>query len=76
MASETEQKESKVTVTYWAGNGRAEQVRLLLAAAGVKFENRFLTKPEELAELRKAGYVSSVSYPICPCMRLSGTLCI
>ena len=58
-----EQKdESNVGVTYWAGRGKAEQSRLLLAAAGVKFKNNFISKPEDLKELRASGYVYNTIY--------------
>eukprot|EP00486_Rosalina_sp_Unknown_P007405 CAMPEP_0201575056 /NCGR_PEP_ID=MMETSP0190_2-20130828/19992_1 /ASSEMBLY_ACC=CAM_ASM_000263 /TAXON_ID=37353 /ORGANISM="Rosalina sp." /LENGTH=54 /DNA_ID=CAMNT_0048004187 /DNA_START=75 /DNA_END=236 /DNA_ORIENTATION=+ len=50
-----EAKQAEVTVTYWAGRGKAEQSRLLLAAAGVKFQNKFVSKAEDLAEIRKSG---------------------
>ena len=55
-----EQKESQLTVTYWAGRGKAEHSRLLLAAAGVKFTNKFISKAEELEEIRKSGCVLDI----------------
>eukprot|EP00286_Rhodomonas_abbreviata_P005171 CAMPEP_0181329056 /NCGR_PEP_ID=MMETSP1101-20121128/23093_1 /TAXON_ID=46948 /ORGANISM="Rhodomonas abbreviata, Strain Caron Lab Isolate" /LENGTH=222 /DNA_ID=CAMNT_0023438081 /DNA_START=41 /DNA_END=709 /DNA_ORIENTATION=- len=40
-----------VKVTYWAGRGRAEPLRCILAAAGIRFENNFLQNRAELLEL-------------------------
>eukprot|EP00484_Ammonia_sp_Unknown_P029290 CAMPEP_0197029762 /NCGR_PEP_ID=MMETSP1384-20130603/9150_1 /TAXON_ID=29189 /ORGANISM="Ammonia sp." /LENGTH=229 /DNA_ID=CAMNT_0042458993 /DNA_START=46 /DNA_END=735 /DNA_ORIENTATION=- len=64
MADEQKKDETVVTVTYWAGRGRAEPTRLLLAAAGVKFNNVFLTLPKEIADLRASGKLAYDQLPL------------
>ena len=57
----------KVRVTYWAGRGKCEPLRCILAAGNVKFENRFFTAAtgkQELAKLRAAGLLSYDQVPL------------
>jgi len=61
-----------VTVTYWAGRGRCEPLRCILAAGGVSFQQRFLTAAtgkEELAKLRAAG---TLAYDQVPLVQIDG----
>ena len=56
-----------VRVTYWGGRGRCEPLRCILAAAGVKFEQRFFdadTGKAELTELRKKGELAYDQVPL------------
>lgn len=39
-------------VTYWAGRGKAEPLRCILAVAGVEFTNVFLEKKADIEKLR------------------------
>ena len=66
MAAEQKQEEPTVSVTYWAGRGQAEPSRLLLAAAGVDFENKFLSKKEEFDALKESGYAQVSTFNIHP----------
>jgi len=56
--------EDFVTVTYWAGRGRCEPLRVLLAAAGVEFKNVFLRKKEDMEALLKAGKLAYGQVPL------------
>jgi hypothetical protein len=51
-------------VTYWRGRGRVEPLRCILAAAGVEFENVFLTRKEDLQELRASGKLEYDQVPL------------
>eukprot|EP00929_Paragymnodinium_shiwhaense_P064824 TRINITY_DN32524_c0_g1_i1.p1 TRINITY_DN32524_c0_g1~~TRINITY_DN32524_c0_g1_i1.p1 ORF type:complete len:226 (-),score=47.92 TRINITY_DN32524_c0_g1_i1:139-816(-) len=42
-------------VTYWAGRGRCEPLRCVIAAGGGKIDHVFLSKPAEMASLRSQG---------------------
>eukprot|EP01083_Nonionella_stella_P212770 768008_1 len=59
-----EQKDQQVKVTYWAGRGRAEPSRLLLAAAGVKFENNFMESKQQFDDLKKTGKLAYNQLPL------------
>ncbi|XP_027571286.1 glutathione S-transferase-like [Pipra filicauda] len=45
----------KPKLHYFNGRGRMEQIRWLLAAAGVEFEESFLEKKDDLTKLQKDG---------------------
>jgi len=56
-------------VHYWAGRGRAEPIRLLLAAGGVEFENVYLHNPDDIAALRSA---NKLRYQQIPMVEMEG----
>ena len=61
-----------VRVTYWAGRGKCEPLRCILAAAGVTFQQTFLdaaTGKQELAKLRAAG---TLAYDQVPLVEIDG----
>ena len=46
---------SKAVLTYFNGRGRAEIVRLTMAATGVEFESKFLETNQEFEDLKTQG---------------------
>ncbi|XP_060090989.1 glutathione S-transferase-like [Heteronotia binoei] len=46
---------SKPKLHYFKGRGRMESIRWLLAAAGVEYEEQFITVKEDLEKLKKGG---------------------
>ena len=62
-----------VTLTYWAGRGKAEIIRLTLAAVGVTFKHQipgltkediFLNDPSHFVHLRSSGYLVANQVPL------------
>eukprot|EP00966_Prymnesium_polylepis_P213377 4941807-Prymnesium_polylepis.1 len=56
-----------VRVTYWAGRGRCEPLRCILAAGGLEFTQRFLTEAtgkQQLATLRASGMLQYDQVPL------------
>mmetsp|Transcript_8958 Transcript_8958/g.24983 ORF Transcript_8958/g.24983 Transcript_8958/m.24983 type:complete len:222 (-) Transcript_8958:35-700(-) len=53
-----------VSVTYFAGRGRAEFNRNILAAAGVKFENISVREKKDLVALRESGVLTYGQIPV------------
>lgn len=49
---------------YFNARGRMESIRWLLAAAGVEFEEQFLTSPEDLEKLRNDGSLMFQQVPM------------
>eukprot|EP01084_Bolivina_argentea_P217331 369012_1 len=62
-------KDSAVTVTYWAGRGLCEPIRLLLAGIGVKFENIFMQNKKEFDDLRAS---KKLAYNQLPLVQMDG----
>ena len=61
-----------IRVTYWAGRGKCEPLRCILAAAGVRFEERDFdaeTGKAALAELRASG---DLAYDQVPLVEIDG----
>ncbi|XP_063089179.1 glutathione S-transferase A isoform X2 [Cavia porcellus] len=54
----------KPVLHYFDGRGRMESIRWLLAAAGVEFEEKFITCPEDLEKLRKDGVLMFQQVPM------------
>ncbi|XP_052469785.1 glutathione S-transferase 3 [Carassius gibelio] len=54
----------KVVLHYFNGRGKMESIRWLLAAAGVQFEEVFLTKREEYEKLLKDGALMFQQVPL------------
>ncbi|XP_022081685.1 uncharacterized protein LOC110974392 [Acanthaster planci] len=55
---------TKAKLTYFRGRGRGELVRLTLAAAGVEFEDYFLTEPQQIKKLRDDGDLLFMQVPL------------
>lgn len=55
---------SKPVVTYWAGRGRCEPLRCLLAAGGAEFESRFLTCKADMRALLDTGKLAFEQVPL------------
>ena len=53
-----------ITVTYWAGRGRCEPIRVLLAASGVDFKCKFLRDAADIESLRDAGKLAYGQVPL------------
>ena len=56
-----------VRVTYWAGRGRCEPLRCILAAGGLDFTQRFFTEAtgkQQLATLRASGMLQYDQVPL------------
>ena len=58
-----------VTVTYWAGRGLCEPIRLLLAGIGIKFENIFIQSKEQFDALKAS---SKLAYGQLPLVEMDG----
>lgn len=56
---------SKAVLTYWRGRGRAEIIRLTMAATGVEWESVHMTQPEEFDALKAAGKLMFGQAPLC-----------
>ncbi|XP_045399702.1 glutathione S-transferase A1-like [Lemur catta] len=54
----------KVKLHYFDGRGRMESIRWLLAAAGVEFEEKYITSPEDLDKLRDDGRLMFQQVPM------------
>ncbi|XP_063089177.1 glutathione S-transferase A [Cavia porcellus] len=54
----------KPVLHYFDGRGRMESTRWLLAAAGIEFEEKFVTCPEDLEKLRKDGVLMFQQVPM------------
>uniref|UniRef100_A0A8C8ZWW2 glutathione transferase n=1 Tax=Prolemur simus TaxID=1328070 RepID=A0A8C8ZWW2_PROSS len=54
----------KVKLHYFNGRGRMESIRWLLAAAGVEFEEKYITSPEDLDKLRNDGRLMFQQVPM------------
>ena len=65
-------KPTNVTITYWKGRGRAEAIRLMLAAAEIEFTHavpgyddiQHLEQPHHLQSLRDDGYLTAGQVPL------------
>ncbi|XP_038044112.1 glutathione S-transferase A4-like [Patiria miniata] len=55
---------SKTKLVYFKGRGKGELIRLTLAAAGVEFDDVFLTEPEQLEKLREDGDLLFMQVPL------------
>ena len=64
-----------VRVTYWAGRGRCEPLRCILAAAGVLVEQRFLDKSSGKAQLARLREEGVLAYDQVPLVEIDG-LCL
>ena len=60
------------TVTYWAGRGKCEPLRCVLAAAGVCFTNKFLTLETGKAELQALRAAGTLAYDQVPLVQIDG----
>lgn len=60
------------TVTYWAGRGRAEPLRNLLAAGGLPFENVCLTEANGVAQLADMRASGKLAYDRLPLVEIAG----
>ena len=60
------------TVTYWAGRGKCEPLRCVLAAAGVCFTNHFLTQETGKAELQALRANGRLAYDQVPLVQIDG----
>ncbi|XP_072018845.1 glutathione S-transferase A4-like isoform X3 [Amphiura filiformis] len=54
----------EVKLTYFAGRGRAESIRLLMAAAGLKWTEEHLNDPDRVAQIRNEGLVMFGQFPL------------
>jgi len=55
----------KPQLTYWKGRGRAEFIRLMLAAADIDFEEKqYLDKPEDIEKLKNEGLLQFNQVPL------------
>ena len=66
--SETETS-SRPRITYWAGRGRAEPLRCILAAANVTFDNVFLENKQDLQVLVEN---NKLAYDQVPLVQIDG----
>ena len=57
-------KNAPVKVTYWAGRGRAEPLRAIIAAAGVKADNVYMKTADDMAGLRESGKLAYGQVPL------------
>ncbi len=56
---------SRAVLTYWRGRGRAEIIRLTMAAVGVEWDSVNMTQPEEFDALKAAGKLMFGQVPLC-----------
>lgn len=61
-----------VRVTYWAGRGRCEPLRCILAAGGLEFEQVFLTEATGKAELTKLRDAGKLGFDQLPLVEIDG----
>ncbi|XP_066278309.1 glutathione S-transferase A4-like [Branchiostoma lanceolatum] len=54
----------KPKLTYFNGRGQAESVRLVLAAAGIEFDEKYVETKEELEKLREGGDLLFLQLPL------------
>ena len=66
------QPPGKVRVTYWAGRGKCEPLRCILAAGGINFENNFFTAATGKQELTKLRAERCLAYDQVPLVEMDG----
>lgn len=64
MSQDDSKQQDKIRVTYWHGRGKAEAIRMVIAACGLEFEETWLSKPSEWSELGKSGVLNYQQIPL------------